>query len=81
MIIADRYDASHAIVEYFNSDRQEIMVKLGRPGHSNVMAHIESVSNTIYCLVQGSNADIDSVVDRRQYQVFNETREAFIWLD
>lgn len=46
MIIADRYDASDAIVEYWEFNEQEIMSNGDRSGRAKAMSHVESVSNT-----------------------------------
>lgn len=44
MIIADRYDAADAIVEYLKFDKQEIISNPDRTGRAKAMSHVESVS-------------------------------------
>lgn len=47
MTIADRYNASDAIVDYLKYKRGDIWAELARSSRSNAMDHIASVSNTI----------------------------------
>lgn len=47
MVIADRYDASDALVKYLNSGGQHVVKRPPRPYRSNVMSRIESVSRRV----------------------------------